>query len=58
MSIGAWMWAAVMAALAIVYLRGMRSDGLTGNKMLKIALVWVAIILGAYVIVSWLTGMS
>lgn len=58
MSIGAWMWAAVMAALAIVYLRGMRSDGLTGNKMLKIALVWVAIILGAYVIASWLTGMS
>ena len=58
MSIGVWMWAAVMAALAIVYLRGMRSDGLTGNKMLKIALVWVAIILGGYVIVSWLTGMS
>lgn len=58
MSIGAWMWAAVMAALVVVYLRGMRSDGLTGNKMLKIALVWVAIILGGYVIVSWATGMS
>ena len=58
MSIGAWMWAAVMAALVAVYLRGMRSEGLTGNKMLKIALVWVAIILGGYVIVSWLIGMS
>ncbi len=58
MSVGAWMWAAVMAALIVVYLRGMRSDGLTGSRMLKVALMWVAIILGAYVVVSWVTGMS
>ena len=58
MSVGAWMWAAVMAALIVVYLRSMRSDGLTGSKMLKVALMWVAIILGAYVVVSWVTGMS
>ena len=52
------MWAAVMSALVFVYLRGMRSDGLNGSMMLKIALIWVAIILGAYLLVSWATGMS
>ena len=58
MNAGAWMWAAVMSALVFVYLRGMRSDGLNGSMMLKIALIWVAIILGAYLLVSWATGMS
>ena len=58
MSGGGWVWAALMGALAIAYLTGMRRDGMTGSKMLKIAAIWVAIILGAYILVSWLTGMD
>ena len=58
MSGGGWVWAALMGALAIVYLTGMRRDGMTGGKMLRIAAIWVAIILGAYILVRWLTGME
>ena len=58
MSGGGWVWAALMGALAIAYLTRMRRDGMTGSKMLKIAAIWVGIILGAYILVSWLTGMD
>ena len=58
MSGGGWVWAALMGALAIAYLAGMRRDGMTGSKMVKIASIWVGIILGAYILVSWLTGMD
>ncbi|WP_157799526.1 hypothetical protein [Qipengyuania seohaensis] len=55
---GGWVWAALMGALAIAYLTGMRRDGMTGGKMVRIALIWVAIIVVAYILVSWLTGMD
>ena len=58
MSTVAWIWAALMAALVVAYLRGMRSDGLNGSNIVKIALIWVAIIGGGYLLVSWFTGMS
>ena len=58
MSGGGWVWAALMGALAIAYLNGMRRDGMTGSKMVKIAAIWVGIIFGAYILVSWLTGMD
>ncbi|SFP42895.1 hypothetical protein [Qipengyuania nanhaisediminis] len=58
MSGGGWVWAALMGALAIAYLTGMRRDGMTGSEMVKIAAIWVGIILGAYILVSWLTGMD
>ena len=58
MSGGGWVWAALMGALAIAYLTGMRRDGMTGGKMLSIAAIWVAIILGAYIVVRCLTGME
>ena len=52
-------WVAMMAALVIAYVAGMkRDDGLRGNQISKIALIWVAIIGGAYFIVSWVTGLS
>ena len=58
MSGGGWVWAALMGALAIAYLTGMRRDGMTSGKMLSIAAIWVATILGAYIVVRWLTGME
>ena len=52
-------WAALMSALAVAYLLGMKRDqNLSGNRMLKIALIWVGIIGGAYFLVRALTGMS
>lgn len=52
-------WVAMMAALVIAYVAGMkRDDGLRGNQIIKMALIWVAIIGGAYLIVSWVTGLS
>lgn len=52
-------WAALMSALAVAYLIGMKRDpGLDGNRMIKIALIWVAIIGGGYFLVSAITGMS
>ena len=44
MNYGLYAWAALMAALALVYFRGMRSDGLPAKRMALIALIWVAII--------------
>lgn len=52
-------WAALMAALVVAYLVGMkRGDGLRSTEIIKMALIWVAIIGGGYFLVSWLTGMS
>lgn len=52
-------WAAMMAALVVAYMVGMkRDDGLRANQIIKMALIWVGIIGGAYFIVSWLTGMN
>lgn len=58
MSYGVFAWAALMAALAFVYLRGMRSGGLTGKRMVHIALIWVAIIGGGFLIVRAVTGIQ
>ena len=52
-------WAALMAALVVAYLVGIkRGDGLRATEIIKMALIWVAIIGGGYFLVSWLTGMS
>ena len=52
-------WAALMSALVVAYLWNMRRDpGLEGPRMLKIALIWVAIIVGAFVLVRAVTGLS
>ena len=52
-------WAALMRALVVAYLWNMRRDpGLEGTRMLKVALIWVAIILGAYLLVRAVTGLS
>ena len=52
-------WAAMMAALVVAYLVGMkRGDGLRSTEIIKMALIWVGIIGIAYFIVSWFTGMS
>jgi len=51
-------WAALMSALVVAYLWGMRRDsGLNSNRMIKIALIWVAIIGVAYILVRAFTGM-
>ena len=52
-------WVAMMAALAFAYVAGMRrNDGLRANQIVKMALIWVAIIGGAYFVVSWITGLN
>lgn len=52
-------WAAMMAALVVAYIIGMkRGDGLRANQMVKMALIWVGIIGVAYFLVRLLTGMS
>ena len=52
-------WAAMASALVVAYLMGMRRDpGLSGNRMLKIALIWVLIIGGGFLLVRALTGMN
>lgn len=49
----------MMAALVVAYLANMkRADGLQASQLLKMALIWVGIIGGAYFLVSWFTGMS
>lgn len=58
MSTGGWIWAAMMCALVAAYLVGLRADGQSSGKMVKIAFVWVAIIGGGYLLVSWITGMQ
>ena len=52
-------WAALSSALVIAYIVNMRRDpSLNSAKLVKIALVWAAIILGAWFLVSQLTGLS
>ena len=52
-------WVAMMAALVLAYLVGMRrNDGLRVNQIIRMALIWVAIIGGAYFVVSWITGLQ
>ena len=58
MNYGLYAWAALMAALALVYFRGMRSDGLPAKRMALIALIWLAIIGGGFLIVRALTGIE
>lgn len=43
--------------LIIAYLIMFRSHGLSGGRTLQIALIWVAIIGGGYLLASWITGM-
>lgn len=56
MSGGNVAWALMMVALVAVYLMNMRSSGIAGSRMVKMAAIWVAIITGCYLIVSWVTG--
>ncbi|GAB5350731.1 hypothetical protein [Qipengyuania sp. 483] len=52
-------WAAMMAALVIAYLGGMnRADGLHKKQMLKMAMIWAAIITAAYFLVRLVTGIN
>ena len=56
---GQILWAAMTAALAIAFLVSMkRGDQMKNAQLVKIALIWVVIIGGAYFLVSWVTGMT
>ena len=56
---GSIAWAAMMGALVVAYVVNMRRDpSLNGTRMVKIALIWAAIILGGWFLVRMLTGMS
>ncbi len=57
MSGGGIAWAALMAALVLVYVRSVNSSGLSTKRMALIALVWVAIIGVGYLLVTALTGL-
>ena len=55
---GSIAWAAMLSALVVAYLINMRRDpALDGTRMVKIALIWVAIILGGWFLVRAITGM-
>ncbi len=58
MSGGLVAWAALMSALALIYLRGMKNSGLSAKRMVLIALIWVAVIGGGYLVVTALTGLQ
>lgn len=59
MSGGSIAMAVMMAALVVAYFLNLRRDpGMTGTRTVQIALIWVGIILGGYMLVSALTGMS
>ena len=59
MSGGSIAMAVMMAALVVAYLINLRRDpSLSGARTVKIALIWVGIILGGYMLVRALTGMS
>ena len=49
-------YAALMAALVVAYLQGVRSYGLSAKRMVTIALIWVAIIGGGYLIAELILG--
>ena len=52
-------WAVMMSALVLAYVMNMRRDpSLNGTRLVKIALIWVAIILGAWFLVRILTGLE
>ena len=52
-------WAAMMSALVVAYVVGMKRDpSLNSTKLMKIAAIWVAIVVGAYLLVRTITGMS
>lgn len=52
-------WAAMMSALVVAYVIGLRRrDGLRANQIVKMALVWGGIIGIGYFIVSRLTGIN
>ena len=56
---GSIAWAAMMGALVVAYVVNMRRDpSLNGTRMVKIALIWAAIILGGWFLVRMFTGMS
>ncbi|WP_279349758.1 hypothetical protein [Erythrobacter litoralis] len=58
MSWGYAAYAAIMAALVVVYLRGVRSYGLDTKRIAVIALIWIGIIGGGYLLVSGVLGVS
>ena len=52
-------WAAMMSALVVAYVVGMKRDpSANSTRLIKMAVIWVAIIVGAYLLVSALTGIS
>lgn len=51
-----YVWALMMMALAAAYLISMRNSGIAGSRLLKMGAIWVVIITGCYLIVSWITG--
>ena len=56
---GSIAWAAMMSALVIAFVINMRRDpSLDGTRLMKIALIWAAIILGGWFLVRAITGMS
>ena len=58
MSWGYAAYAAIMTALVFVYLRGMRSYGLDTKRIVVIALIWIGIIGGGYLLASGILGVS
>ena len=59
MSGGSIAMAVMMAALVVAYFINIRRDpSQSGTRTVKIALIWVGIILGGYILVRALTGMS
>lgn len=56
MSGGGYVWAILMIGLVAAYLMNMRSSGIGGARMFKMAGIWVVIIIGCYLIVSAVTG--
>ena len=56
---GSIAWAAMMSALVIAFVINMRRDpSLDGTRLMKIALIWAAIIVGGWFLVRAITGMS
>lgn len=51
-------YAALMAALIVAYFQGVRSYGMSFKRMALVAAIWVAIIGGGYLLVTWVSGTS
>ena len=58
MSWGLIAYAAVICALVIAYLQGVKSYGLSGKRMIGTALIWVGIIGGGYLLAETVVGSS